>query len=181
MLRSIVEWKWTMQTVHFIAILLHILAAVVWIGGMVFLGAVLIPVLRRSRTEGGQYTELIHRTGTRFRNVGWACLAILLVTGIVNLSRWGVGIERLTSGELWASPWGRILAVKLLLVATALAMSGVHDFIVGPRATRTLRAAPGSEEAGRLRRVAGWMGRTNLLIAVLVVALGIMLVRGLPA
>jgi copper resistance protein D len=169
-----------MQTMHFIAILLHILAAIVWIGGMVCLGAVLIPVLRQSRTAGGQYTELIHRTGTRFRNVGWTCLAILVLTGVANLSRWGVGIERLTSSELWASPWGRILAVKLVLVAAALAMSGVHDFVVGPRATRTLRESPGSEKAGRLRRAAGWMGRTNLLIAVLVVALGIMLVRGLP-
>src|SRR5690606_42089870 len=98
-----------MQTLHFVAILLHILAAVVWIGGMVFLGAVLIPVLRGSRATGAQYTELIHRTGTRFRNVGWACLAILVLTGLVNLDRWGVGFERLTSAELWASPWGRIL------------------------------------------------------------------------
>jgi len=168
-----------MQTVHFVAILLHILAAIVWIGGMVFLGAVLIPVLRRSRSSSpGQYTELIHRTGTRFRNVGWACLLILVLTGLVNLTRWGVGFERLVSAELWASTWGHILAMKLALVAAALAMSGVHDFVVGPRATRTLREAPGSKEAGRLRRIAGWMGRANLLIAVLVVALGIMLVRG---
>lgn len=167
-----------MQTLHFVAILLHVLAAIVWIGGMVFLGAVLIPVLRRSRAAGGQYTELIHRTGTRFRNVGWACLMILIVSGIVNLSRWGVGFERLTSAELWASTWGHILGMKLALVAVALAMSAVHDFVVGPRATRTLRQAPGSAEAGRLRRAAGWMGRVNLLIAVVIVALAIMLVRG---
>lgn len=167
-----------MQTIHFVAILLHVLAAIVWIGGMVFLGAVLIPVLRKSRTAGGQYAELIHRTGIRFRNVGWACLALLVLTGLVNLTRWGVGLERLASAELWASPWGRILAVKLVLVAAALAVSGVHDFVVGPQATRKLREAP--EEAGRLRRTAGWMGRANLVIAVLIVALGIMLVRGLP-
>jgi len=168
-----------MQTVHFVSILLHILAAVVWIGGMVFLGAILIPVLRRTRAEGGQYAELIHRTGTRFRNVGWACLVILVVTGFVNLAtRWGVGFERLHSADLWASPWGHILATKLVLVAAALAISGVHDFVVGPRATRTLRTAPGSKEAGRLRRAAGWMGRANLLIAVVIVSLGMMLVRG---
>lgn len=169
-----------MQTLHFVAILLHILAAIVWIGGMVFLGAVLIPVLRRSRTEGARYTELIHHTGTRFRNVGWACLALLVLTGLVNLTRWGF-FERIGSAELWASPWGRVLALKLALVVTALVLSAVHDFVVGPRATRTLRESPGSVRAGRLRRAAGWMGRSNLLIAVLIVALGIMLVRGLPA
>ncbi len=167
-----------MQTMHFISILLHILAAVVWIGGMVFLGAVLVPVLRQRRGTG-DYGELIRSTGTRFRNVGWACLLILVVTGFVNLGRW-VDHSRLGSAELWASPWGRILAIKLALVAVALLLSAVHDFVVGPRATRVLREAPGSEEAGRLRRLAGWMGRSNLLVAVVIVALAIMLVRGLP-
>jgi copper resistance protein D len=169
-----------MQTMHFIAILLHILAAVVWIGGMVFLGAVLIPALRSRRAAPAEYAELIHATGTRFRNVGWACLAILVVTGFINLGRWGVDHSRLANAELWASPWGRILALKLLLVAAALTLSGVHDFVVGPRATRALRASPGAEDARRLRRAAGWMGRSNLLVAVLIVALAVMLVRGVP-
>lgn len=169
-----------MRTVQFISILLHILAAVVWIGGMVFLAAVLIPVLRRARTTGGQYGELIHRAGIQFRNVGWVALAVLIVTGFVNLGRWGVDFSRLTSPQLWASPWGHILAVKLALVATALTISAVHDFVVGPRATRKLREAPGSEEALKLRRAAGWMGRGNLVVAVVIVALGVMLVRGLP-
>lgn len=168
-----------MQTVHFIAILLHVLAAVVWIGGMVFLGLVLVPVLR-DRSIAGQAAQLIHRTGVRFRNVGWACLLILVATGLVNLTRWGVDVERATSAELWASPWGKILAVKLSLVVLALTVSAVHDFVVGPRATAALRQAPGSDDARRMRRVAGWMGRSNLLIGVLIVALAIMLVRGLP-
>lgn len=170
-----------MQTLHFISILLHILAAIVWIGGMVFLGIVLIPVLRQARTTSPSlYGELIHRTGTRFRNVGWASLLLLVVTGFVNLGRWGVDHARLASADLWASPWGRILAVKLVLVVVAIAISLVHDLVIGPRATRVLREAPGSPRALRLRRLAGWMGRLNLLLAVAIVALAIMLVRGRP-
>lgn len=168
-----------MQTLHFISILLHILAAVVWIGGMVFLGIVLIPVLRQRRGSP-EYAELISRTGTRFRNVGWICLVLLVITGFVNLGRW-VDHSRLLSAELWTSPWGHILAAKLVLVAVALALSAVHDFVVGPRATRRLREAPGSVEAGRLRRTAGWMGRANLLVAVLIAALAIMLARGVTS
>ena len=170
-----------MQTLHFVSILLHILAAVVWIGGMVFLGVVLIPVLRQARMSApALYGELIHRTGTRFRNVGWLSLVVLVVTGVVNLGRWGVDHSRLVSAELWASPWGRILAFKLVLVAVAVAISLVHDLVIGPRATRLLRDAPGSDAALRLRRVAGWMGRLNLVIAVLIVAFAVMLVRGRP-
>lgn len=89
-----------MQTIHFVAILLHIVAAAIWIGGVL-----------RSSGLGAQTVELIHRTGVRFRNVGWACLAILVVTG-------------------------------------------VHDFVIGPRATARLRQQPRADEARRLRRLA---------------------------
>lgn len=168
-----------MQTFQFVAILAHILAAAIWIGGMVFLGVVLIPVLR-GRAAAGQYGELMHRTGVRFRSVGWACLLVLVVSGLVNLTRWGVDPKRLLSPELWATPWGRILGLKLALVVTAITLSGVHDFIIGPRATARLRESPNSDEVRKLRRAASWMGRANLLIALLIVALGVMLVRGLP-
>src|SRR5690606_10462483 len=116
-----------MQTLHFVSIWLHILAAAIWIGGMVFLGVVLIPVLR-DRSLAARYGELIHRTGTRFRNVGWACLLLLVVTGFVNLMRWGIGLDRLVRPEVWASPWGKTLAVKLTLVGLILALSATHDF-----------------------------------------------------
>lgn len=168
-----------MQTIHFISILLHILAAVVWIGGMAFLGIVIVPALRRSDL-GAKTVEVMHRSGVRFRAVGWVCFALLLVTGIVNLSRWGVGWERFTSAELWGTTWGHILAIKLALVAVAIALSGLHDFVIGPRATARLREQPSAEEARRLRRLASLMGRANLLVAIAIVALAIMLVRGVP-
>lgn len=168
-----------MQTAQFIALLLHILAAVIWIGGMVFLGIVLIPVLR-DPTLRAQAVPLIQRTGRRFRNLGWTCLVILVVTGIINLGRWGVDWARFTNGAFWASTWGQILGVKLGLVAATLVLSLLHDLAIGPRATAKLKEAPGSPEALRLRRLASWMGRVNLLIGIGIVAVAIMLVRGLP-
>lgn len=168
-----------MQTVQFVALLLHILAAVVWIGGMAFLGIVLIPVLRDPSLRA-QAVPLIQRTGRRFRNLGWTCLVILVVTGIINLGRWGVDWARFTNGVFWSSTWGRILAVKLGLVAATLVLSLLHDLVFGPRAAAKLREVPGSAEALRLRRLASWMGRVNLLLGVGIVALAIMLVRGLP-
>jgi putative copper resistance protein D len=169
-----------MPAIQFAAVLLHILAAVIWIGGMVFLGAVLIPVLRDPAMRP-QAAILIQRTGRRFRNLGWACLLLLIATGVVNLERWGVDWNRFASNDLWLSTWGRILAVKLGLVAVALALSLLHDLVVGPRAVTKLREAPGSAEALRLRRLASWMGRIILLLGIGIVAAAVMLVRGLPA
>lgn len=169
----------SMQTFQFVALLLHILAAMIWVGGMVFLGVVLVPILRDPSLRP-QAVHLVQRTGRRFRNLGWFCLLVLVLTGIVNLGRWGVNWDRFSSSALWRSPWGHLLAVKLSLVAAAMALSLLHDFIVGPCASAKLREAPGSVEAQRLRRLASWMGRANLLLGIGIVAFAIMLVRGSP-
>lgn len=75
-----------MQTARFVALLLHIFAAVIRIGGMVFLGIVLIPVLRDSSLRA-QAVPLTQRTGRRFRNLRCTCLVILVVPGVINLGR----------------------------------------------------------------------------------------------
>lgn len=70
--------------------------------------------------------------------------------------------------------------MKLALVAVAVVVSLVHNLVIGPRATAKLREASGSAEALRLRRLASWTGRVNLLLGVGILAVAIMLVRGLP-
>jgi putative copper export protein len=71
---------------------------------------------------------------------------------------------------------GCFLLVKLGLVAAILALSGLHDFWIGPRASRALRE--GSAQAGRWRAQATWLGRINLLLSLGVLALAVLLVRG---
>jgi uncharacterized membrane protein len=155
---------------------LHVVAAAVWIGGMVFIAAVLIPVVRspefRSRSA-----ELVRVTGRRFRTIGWGALVVLLVSGFYRAAERGVGVTALLSGEAWGSRMGRLLTVKLVLVVAVLVVSLLHDFSIGPRAGRAMNAEPGSERALALRRAASWMGRFNLVAALVIVALGLMLTR----
>jgi len=168
-----------MQIFQFVAILIHIVAVIVWIGGMTFLGFVLVPALRKS-VAPREYSVLMRTTGRRFRVIGWICLLLLLGTGVTNLSRWGVDVSRVRSADFWASTWGQILAVKLALVGVVIVISALHDFVVGPRASSRLQQSPSAREALRLRRLASWMGRANLVIALIIVAHAIMLVRGPP-
>lgn len=158
---------------------LHILAAAVWIGGMVFLVVVLVPVTRRPEYRGVA-ASLIHWTGLRFRWIGWLCLALLLLTGALNLAQRGFGWADLWSGQLWEGLFGGILAIKLVLLGVIFLFSALHDFVIGPRATALWQANPVSRDAMRLRRQAIWIGRLNLLLALIAVALGVMLVRGFP-
>jgi uncharacterized membrane protein len=166
-----------MRILYLTSVWLHILTAAVWIGGMVFLVLVLVPVVRRSEYRG-QAAGLLHLTGERFRWVGWVCLALFVLTGTVNLAYRGYEWIDLWDGTLWSGWFGRVLGTKLLLVALIFAMSAVHDFVIGPRATAMMARSPTDEATRRMRRTASWFGRLNLLVALIVVMLGIMLVRG---
>lgn len=167
-----------MQALYVASVFLHILAAVVWVGGMFFLILVVVPWLRRGhRATAGTF---LRDTGTRFRTVGWACFALLFATGALNL--W---LRRVRPGDLlrpeWVgTPFGRAVILKLTLFALVIILSFVHDFVIGPRATRAMETDPGGEEALRLRRAASWMGRLNALLAMALVFLGVVLVRGWP-
>ena len=79
-----------MRLLYLLFVWLHILASAVWIGGMVFLSIILVPVSRRPEYHGVA-SSLIHGTGVRFRTVGWICLGILLLTGTFNLHYRGIG------------------------------------------------------------------------------------------
>jgi uncharacterized membrane protein len=166
--------------VYQISVYLHILAAIVWIGGMLFLGLVVVPATRGlPPPERGR---LFVAVGRRFRAVGWVAIAVLLVTGVVNLRERGVTWHAFTSGQLWDSRFGQILAVKLALVAIMIALSLFHDFVLGPRLTRVL-THPGPDAAlaaANLRRRTSWLARLSTLLGLLVVAAAVALVRGLP-
>jgi uncharacterized membrane protein len=168
--------------VHYLYLLsvwLHILAAAVWIGGMIFLTLVLVPVTRMPGHRDIA-PSLIHHTGIHFRRVGWVSLGLLVASGAFNLAYRGLGWADLWGGRLWEGPFGRTLGVKLLLVAAILLMSTLHDFFLGPKATTLWRENPDSPEAIWSRRWASWVGRINLLLGLAAVALGVSLVRGGP-
>ena len=168
-----------MRTLYLLSVWLHILAAAVWIGGMIFVALVVVPVIRRPEMRQAA-ARLIHLTGIRFRWVGWACLGLLLVTGLFNLTFRGIGWAELFSLPFWSASLGRILALKLFVVAWILALSATHDFAIGPRATTAWQENPGSAEASRLRRQATQLARVNMLLALIAVTFGVMLVRGTP-
>lgn len=88
----------------------HVLAAVIWLGGMIAF-ALLAPVLRRLGDDA-ERQRLFHALGRRFRTVGWVCIVVLLVTGVEQLrvrGWWGTAFW--TAPGLWSSPLGR--AVRL--------------------------------------------------------------------
>ena len=165
-----------MRTLYLLNVTLHVLAAMLWLGGMFFLAAVGGPALRRidDPVLRGRLFEVI---GRAFRRTGWWSILVLVVTGIGNLAFRGVlsnGV--IVSRAFWDSPFGHTLAAKLVAVAAMLGVSAVHDFVIGPAASRAARDR--SPRAATLRSRAAWLARINAGLGVAVVLLAVRLARG---
>lgn len=153
----------------------HVLAALLWLGGMFFLAAVGAPVLRKVEDPALRAT-LFRALGVQFRWVGWICILVLVVTGVGNLHFRGLmSWDVLGDRTFWSGGYGRTLGWKLAAVTVMVVVSAVHDFWLGPKAGE-LR--PGSPEALRTRRWASWLARINALVGIVLVFVAVRLARG---
>lgn len=150
---------------------LHLFAAMVWIGGMLFLALVLMPSLR-GLEDPKLRARIVSLVGRRFRRLGWIAIGILIVTGILNVMRLGVSPLALINTRLET-----ILGLKLALVSVMVVLTGIHDFILGPRLTSS-NPMPGGAGSDQLRRTVVTLARVNLLVGITVVLLGVILSHG---
>lgn len=170
----------TIKMIHFskLIVLVHVLSAIVWIGGMFFLSLVLFPALKKLE-PGEKRTQAISLTANRFRKISWIAIVVLLITGILNVVNLGITWEMIMSAEFFSSQFGKILIIKVCLVLMMIILSASHDFVLGPRYTGLVRTQKPDRnilsEIERRRKITSWLARLNVLIAVLVVACAVML------
>ena len=168
------------EGMYHLTVFVHILSAIVWVGGLLTLALVVVPVARA--LPPAECGALLDAIGRRFRAVGWACILLLLGTGVVIAGERGVTPALLLSGQMLASPFGQLLLAKLVLVAVMIGVSLVHDLALGPVSARLLAGGKGraDAEAARLRHLSAGTARASAILAILVVGLAVALVRGLP-
>jgi copper transport protein len=126
----------------------HLSAASLWIGGLIQLVAVVWPLMpdaRRAAFLG-------------FSRLATVCIAVLLAAGIY------LAILRLPQlHDLWTTGYGKVLLVKIGLVALALAWGGLHKVLAVPAVARG--------ETGLLPRLRGsLLGESMVGMAVLLAA-----------
>lgn len=130
---------------------LHLSAAILWVGSLLFTSLAVQPVLRRQLSEETRlavYGEL----GRRYNVLQWSCWAVLVATGLLKL--WPLrNSEALLHGR-----FGAVLGLKLALAAGMVVLSVLHSHSWGPR---LVALGPAHPDFPALARRAALWGKVN--------------------
>ena len=142
-----------------VLLVLHMLAAAVWVGGTVALVFVGVPVV--ARLEGDARSRSMRELGRRWRPIGYGALLVLGVTGVpLAANGWDSG-----PGFRWT------LLAKVVSAALLAGLAALHDFVLGPRLAREVRAGLGQ----RSRPLLVAVGRAAFAFTIVVPVLGVAL------
>ncbi|MFU8803467.1 MAG: copper resistance protein CopD [Bradymonadaceae bacterium] len=154
------------------ALIVHIFSAMIWVGGVLFIGMIAVPATRKLPV--GLRRQLMTDLGNRFRTVGWTALVLLIISGSYMMYFWGARWGNLLDLSFFTAPHTATLGKKLILVGLMLAASGVHDWYLGPLASREGHTP---EAAERYRKIASWLGRVTAILVLGIVVLAIFVAR----
>lgn len=120
------------MSVYRLCIILHFAAAFLWLGHMFFWSIFAGPVLKRidPPEAGARLKELSMKMG----GLGWPALGVLIATGTIMLRYRGIGLAEILSREWLSQPFGRALAMKLVLVTGMVGYQIAYGHRPAPRA-----------------------------------------------
>lgn len=106
-----------------LVMILHLFGAMAWVGSLIFVAVVLFPYLRREFGDE-EYRDISVRVGLRFQALGWVSIAVLGVTGALNVYlRFGT-----LAPPLLGSGYGTVLAAKVGMYVLLVAFTLYHSW-----------------------------------------------------
>lgn len=144
-----------------VLVVVHALAAAVWVGGTVALVFVGVPVV--ARLEGEARARSMRQLGRRWRPIGYGALLVLGVTGVpLAVAEWDAG-----SGFRWT------LLAKVCAAVALAGLAVLHDFVLGPRLSHEICEG----RPPRTRPLLVVIGRAAFAFTIVVPVLGVVLTR----
>jgi putative copper export protein len=120
--------------------LLHLLCMALWLGGLFYIGLVLVPALRTLDAE--QRARVLARGLPAFSALALVSAAVLALTGSLSTT-----IHLNSIQQLITTSYGRVLLVKSELFLVMVAISAYHAFVLRPRLAYALAERTKLEQA----------------------------------
>lgn len=142
-----------------LAFWLHMAATIVWIGGLFFQSVILAPSLSRVGEPGA----LLERVQKRFQPLAWLSLAVLVGTGLIQMSA-----NPNYEGVLAISnAWSRAIFAKHMTIGLMLLVAVYQTWVLQPKLTRMAMIHASEALQQRYSRLA----QINLALGILVLGL----------
>jgi copper resistance protein D len=148
--------------IHPFADVLHLVAAVAWLGALIPLA-----LLLKSARDNDSALPMARVATLRFSTLGIASVATLLITGGLNTWYLAGSIAALTGTD-----YGRLLLIKIALFFVMVAIAAVNRQRLTPRLVQQADAASARQAVRRLKRNAALETAAGALILVIVAVLG---------
>ena len=142
----------------------HLLSAMIWVGGTIVLVFVGVPAIRQ--LEGEARATALRTLGRRWRPLGWSAMGVAILSGLWLTDRHGGFDEQALDTD-----FDRTLMLKSALVVLLVVGALFHDFVLGPRLQRQLRE--GSAEAPTTRKRLVLVGWFTFALTIAVPVLGV--------
>jgi len=147
---------------------LHIVATVMWVGGIMTLSVLVIPAARRT-LESKDYAALLGRLQEGLQRVGWLSLAVLIATGMFQMSAHPSydGLLGITNS------WAVAILIKHIVIAVMVLVSAYLTWGLMPALRRiALQRAAGlavdEEKTRLLQRRESTVLTVNLILSIIV-------------
>ena len=136
-----------------VCVALHLLALSLWLGHMFVWSLIVGPAMKK--IQPAETAAMLRERSLYRGGLGWPAMAVLIPTGLYMAEHRGIGLGEMVSGAAFAGPEGTAFAVKLLGVGAMITYQAVFAH----------RSAP----------IAIYF---NMLVALVIIAASVLLVKG---
>lgn len=119
---------------------LHMLATVVWLGGLAAMALIVLPAMRR-RLKPGDFAVWLGALNQRLDSIGWLSLGLLTFTGLIQMD----GNPNYEGLFALSNPWSQAICLKHIAFIGMIGVSAYITWSVAPALQRAaLKRAKGA-------------------------------------
>ena len=153
---------------------IHLVFSSIWVGGAIFLGIVLAPLLKKTMPDANKRISFMVVVGRRFNYLGGASLIILVITGVYNARSF---LDQ--PSFLFESTYGYFLLAKIILVFVMIIVYVIHILLLNKNVeSRILQRDVPDEYFTYLRNKIILLGRLTVGLSIGILFLAALLDRG---
>lgn len=153
---------------------LHLISMAAWVGGMLYMVLVEVPVLKNS-LDPAEFSKKMSLLGKRFKKIGWILLFLLFATGMLNIM-----LQSDIAAMMKSETYRVSITVKLILFALMVLNTAIHSLYLGPKMSLLSEKMSSSSEEEvsadllNLRKRSMFSSALSLLLSLVIVYFGLL-------